>query len=78
MLFIQIPEGTHDLLVELFAPDSDFTIMKLCHPEILHSGSALSYNTTQAEPVLDAKDGTKNVSKSVDKTQNEPNCGISN
>ena len=62
MLFVQLPASlTDELLVEVFAPDNATTVMKLCHPAILHKGSAVTYDDATAAPVMDAKDGTANV-----------------
>ena len=49
------------MLVELFTPDNDTTLMVVCDPKVTTVGSNLAGVTTSFVPKLDAKDSTTNV-----------------
>ena len=61
-LQILFPLGTSDLLVELFTPDNDTTVMVICSPTVTFVGSNLNVNTSASLPVMSSLDGSYNVS----------------
>ena len=61
-LLIHLPLGTTDMLVELFTPDNDTTVMVICNPEVTHVGDSLNITADDVTAVLDAKDSSANVS----------------
>ena len=63
MLAIHFPKGERDILVELFTPDNDTTVMVLCAVAITHVGMNLDVDPTVVVPVMDSKDGSINVSQ---------------
>ncbi len=64
-LEIQIPDVDTSLLVEVFTPDNETTVMVICDPQVTFVGSNLldidsTLNTVEC--VLDSKDGSRKVS----------------
>jgi len=60
-LQIAFPAGMIDLVIELFTPDNDTTVMLLCTPRVSYVGKFVNF-TGPGIPVLDSLDGTYNVS----------------
>ena len=54
-LQIHFPPGDVDMLIEIFTPDNDTTVMVVCNPQITHVGGNLDLNQNTVTPVLEAK-----------------------
>ena len=62
-LSIHFPVETVDMLVELFTPDNETTVMVICNPQVTHTGENLEMTKTDyLNPQLESKDGSTNVS----------------
>ncbi|KAJ8301559.1 hypothetical protein KUTeg_020546 [Tegillarca granosa] len=74
-LQISFPVTTTDILVELFTPDNDTTIMILCDVKVSWTGSSLSMTGTTT-PVMDAKTpGSKLYDRAIINLGNVTNSG---
>lgn len=60
-LEIHFPAGTTDMLVELFTPDNDTTVMVICNPQITHVGDNLDTVAADVPLTLEAKDDSTQV-----------------
>lgn len=69
-LVVHFPITTTDLLIELFAPDNDTTIAKICNVKIKSIGTKVIVdpsftNPQQFEPIYESKDKTDEYDRAI-------------